>query len=69
MRLVSWPSCPLAFRRADPACSSAHHSGCSTFLKTLACETHGFFVSEESKLNYKGITPQQMRKNFAGEAV
>ncbi|GAA5859124.1 hypothetical protein JCM8547_004012 [Rhodosporidiobolus lusitaniae] len=44
-------------------------SGCSTFLKTLANETHGFYVGEETKLNYKGITPEQMRKNFAGEAI
>ncbi|BGO96274.1 Multidrug resistance protein [Rhodotorula toruloides] len=44
-------------------------SGCSTFLKTLANETHGFFVDEGSKINYKGITPKQMRKNFGGEAI
>ncbi|GEM11899.1 ATP-binding cassette, subfamily G (WHITE), member 2, PDR [Rhodotorula toruloides] len=44
-------------------------SGCSTFLKTLANETHGFFVEDESKINYKGITPKQMRKNFGGEAI
>ncbi|BGP36017.1 Multidrug resistance protein [Rhodotorula toruloides] len=44
-------------------------SGCSTFLKTLANETHGFFVDEQSKINYKGITPKQMRKNFGGEAI
>lgn len=44
-------------------------SGCSTFLKTLANETHGFFVSEESHINYQGITPKQMRTNFAGEAI
>ncbi|GAA5899638.1 hypothetical protein JCM6882_001172 [Rhodosporidiobolus microsporus] len=44
-------------------------SGCSTFLKTLANEAHGFYVGEDSKINYKGITPQQMKKNFAGEAI
>lgn len=44
-------------------------SGCSTFLKTLANETHGYFVDEESKINYKGITPKQMKKNFGGEAI
>ncbi|GAA6042699.1 hypothetical protein JCM8097_003753 [Rhodosporidiobolus ruineniae] len=44
-------------------------SGCSTFLKTLATETHGFHVEEDSKLNYKGITMDQMRKQFRGEAV
>ncbi|TNY20426.1 xenobiotic-transporting ATPase [Rhodotorula diobovata] len=44
-------------------------SGCSTFLKTLAGETHGFKVNPESTINYKGITPAQMKKNFAGEAI
>jgi ATPase subunit of ABC transporter with duplicated ATPase domains len=29
-------------------------SGCSTFLKTVTGETHGFFVDENSKLNYQG---------------
>ena len=29
-------------------------SGCSTFLKTITGETHGFFVDENSKLNYQG---------------
>lgn len=26
-------------------------------------------VSEDSKLNYRGIDPKQMRKNFRGEAI
>jgi len=29
-------------------------SGCSTFLKTIAGETHGFIVDEASKINYQG---------------
>lgn len=29
-------------------------SGCSTFLKTIAGETHGFFVDQSSNLNYQG---------------
>jgi len=45
------------------------HSGCSTFLKTLANETHGFFVSDQSKINYRGVSPEQMAKDFAGEAI
>ncbi|GAA5996079.1 uncharacterized protein JCM10292_004935, partial [Rhodotorula paludigena] len=44
-------------------------SGCSTFLKTLANETHGFYLEEDTKINYRGITPKQMKKNFAGEAI
>ncbi|CAI6324450.1 unnamed protein product [Periconia digitata] len=44
-------------------------SGCSTFLKTLAGETHGFFVDQNSVMNYQGISPQQMAKDFRGEAI
>lgn len=29
-------------------------SGCSTLLKTIAGETHGFFVDHESEINYQG---------------
>jgi hypothetical protein len=29
-------------------------SGCSTLLKTIAGETHGLFVDEESYINYQG---------------
>jgi ATP-binding cassette, subfamily G (WHITE), member 2, PDR len=29
-------------------------SGCSTFLKTITGETHGFFVDQNSKINYQG---------------
>ncbi|OSS53650.1 hypothetical protein B5807_01076 [Epicoccum nigrum] len=44
-------------------------SGCSTFLKTITGETHGFFVDENSKLNYQGLTPKLMQKNYRGEAI
>lgn len=44
-------------------------SGCSTFLKTVAGETHGFFVDDQSCINYQGITPKQMHKDFRGEAI
>lgn len=44
-------------------------SGCSTFLKTVAGDTHGFHVEESSTLNYQGIHPDQMRTAFRGEAV
>ena len=29
-------------------------SGCTTFLKALAGQTHGFFIDEKSKINYQG---------------
>jgi hypothetical protein len=34
----------------------AIHSGCSTFLKTLAGEMSGIYRSEESMLNYQGLS-------------
>ncbi|OAP65341.1 hypothetical protein AYL99_01313 [Fonsecaea erecta] len=44
-------------------------SGCSTFLKTLAGETHGFHVDKDSYINYQGIPFDQMHKHFRGEAI
>jgi ATP-binding cassette subfamily G (WHITE) protein 2 (PDR) len=44
-------------------------SGCSTFLKTVSGETHGFFVDESSEINYQGISPKMMNKDFRGENI
>ncbi|RKK74598.1 ABC transporter CDR4 [Fusarium oxysporum] len=44
-------------------------SGCTTFLKTVAGDTHGFHVHESSTLNYQGIHPDQIRSAFRGEAI
>ncbi|KAJ5381155.1 uncharacterized protein N7496_003583 [Penicillium cataractarum] len=44
-------------------------SGCSTLLKTIAGEMNGISMSEDSVLNYQGISVQKMRKNFKGEAI
>ncbi|KAH6615048.1 opaque-specific ABC transporter CDR3 [Boeremia exigua] len=44
-------------------------SGCSTLLKTIAGETHGFQVSPESYVNYQGISATDMQSMFRGEAV
>lgn len=44
-------------------------SGCSTFLKTITGETHGFVVDQGSYMNYQGIPPEQMHKYFRGEAI
>lgn len=44
-------------------------SGCSTFLKTIAGETHGFFIDDKSVINYQGIPGDVMHKNFRGEVV
>ncbi|KAK1227247.1 Multidrug resistance protein [Marasmius sp. AFHP31] len=44
-------------------------SGCSTLLKTIAGETHGFNVDEGAQINYQGIPWDVMHKNFRGEVV
>ncbi|KXT06963.1 hypothetical protein AC578_7244 [Pseudocercospora eumusae] len=44
-------------------------SGCSTFLKTLTGEIHGFAVDENSYLNYQGVPAKHMHKYFRGEAI
>ncbi|KAF1820072.1 ATP-binding cassette multidrug transporter [Dissoconium aciculare CBS 342.82] len=44
-------------------------SGCSTFLKALTGETHGFNVNDESYVNYQGIPTKKMHKYFRGEAI
>ncbi|KAL0581116.1 Multidrug resistance protein [Marasmius crinis-equi] len=44
-------------------------SGCSTFLKTLSGDTHGFVVDEGARLNYQGIPWEVMHKDFRGEVV
>lgn len=44
-------------------------SGCSTFLKTVAGDTHGFHVDEDTTIDYQGIRPSEMRTAFKGEAI
>ncbi|KAH9859495.1 hypothetical protein IAQ61_011276 [Plenodomus lingam] len=44
-------------------------SGCSTFLKTITGETHGFTVDSASHLNYQGVDAELMNKNYRGEAI
>ncbi|KAG4442873.1 hypothetical protein IFR05_001669 [Cadophora sp. M221] len=44
-------------------------SGCSTLLKTIAGETHGIYVAEGSELNYQGISAEDMKSQFRGEAI
>jgi len=44
-------------------------SGCSTFLKTIAGETHGFYVDSQSYINFKGISSKEMASKFRGEVI
>ncbi|KAF9022747.1 ABC transporter protein [Hymenopellis radicata] len=44
-------------------------SGCTTLLKSIAGETHGFYVEEDAHINYQGIPFQTMHKDFRGEVI
>ncbi|KAI9927870.1 hypothetical protein ASPWEDRAFT_157610 [Aspergillus wentii DTO 134E9] len=44
-------------------------SGCSTFLKTIAGEMNGIHLSDDSYLNYQGISAKAMQGQFRGEAI
>ena len=44
-------------------------SGCTTLLKTIAGETHGFFIDEKSEINYQGVPKEVMHKDFRGECM
>jgi len=44
-------------------------SGCSTLLKTMSGETHGFYIDEKSYINYQGIPMETMHKDFRGECM
>lgn len=44
-------------------------SGCSTLLKSISSNTHGFHIGEESTVSYDGLTPKEISKHFRGEVV
>ncbi|KAF6821985.1 ABC multidrug transporter [Colletotrichum musicola] len=44
-------------------------SGCSTLLRTIAGDTHGFHIADDATINYQGIHPKKMRTAFRGEAI
>ncbi|KAL4960885.1 pleiotropic drug resistance family ABC transporter [Aspergillus stella-maris] len=44
-------------------------SGCSTFLKTLAGETHGLWLDEGTDIQYQGISWNEMHSRFRGEVI
>jgi len=41
-------------------------SGCSSFLKTLACQTDSF-KEIDGTISYDGATPQEMAKHYRGD--
>ncbi|ESZ90511.1 multidrug resistance protein CDR1 [Sclerotinia borealis F-4128] len=44
-------------------------SGCSSFLKLLSGDTNGIYVGEQFKINYAGISYNQMHRDFKGESI
>ncbi|KAF9884827.1 hypothetical protein FE257_001243 [Aspergillus nanangensis] len=44
-------------------------SGCSTFLKTIAGETHGLWLDEGTDIQYQGISWDEMHKRYRGEVI
>lgn len=44
-------------------------SGCSTLLKTIAGDTYGLKVAQESSINYDGIPPEKMHSAYRGEVI
>ncbi|PMD28823.1 hypothetical protein L207DRAFT_266106 [Hyaloscypha variabilis F] len=44
-------------------------SGCSTFLKTLAGETNGLYVDDQSYFNYQGLSAKEIHTAHRGEAI
>ncbi|ESZ90150.1 BcatrD protein [Sclerotinia borealis F-4128] len=44
-------------------------SGCSTLLKTISGETSGFFVDNNTYINYQGIPMKTMHNDFRGECI
>lgn len=44
-------------------------AGCSTLLRTIASQTYGFKIDENSRISYDGLTPEDIQKHFRGEVV
>ncbi|KAK9463807.1 ABC-2 type transporter-domain-containing protein [Lipomyces oligophaga] len=44
-------------------------SGCTTFLKSIGVDTHGYYLSDSTVLNYQGIPAKLMESQFRGEIM
>ncbi|CCK68828.1 ATP-binding cassette multidrug transporter PDR5 KNAG_0B03870 [Huiozyma naganishii CBS 8797] len=44
-------------------------SGCTTLLKSISCNTHGFNISKDSVISYNGLSPKEIKKHYKGEVV
>ena len=43
-------------------------AGCSTFLKTIACQTEGY-TSVEGEISYGGLGPDQVKKYYRDQVI
>ncbi|SCU91758.1 LADA_0F11848g1_1 [Lachancea dasiensis] len=44
-------------------------SGCSTLLKSISSNTHGFHIDKESEISYDGLSPKEISRHYRGEVV
>lgn len=44
-------------------------SGCTTLLKSISSNTHGFNLTKDSHLFYNGVSPNDIKRHFRGEVV
>lgn len=44
-------------------------AGCTTFLKSIAGETNGLYVDNDTYLNYQGLARNEIHKHHKGDAI
>lgn len=44
-------------------------AGCSTLLKSISSNTHGFHIGEESIISYEGLSPKEIKAHYRGEVI
>ncbi|SSD61664.1 related to ATP-binding cassette transporter CGR1 [Saccharomycodes ludwigii] len=44
-------------------------SGCTTLLKSISSNTHGFSIDPETIISYEGLTPKEIKKHYRGDVV
>ncbi|CCF58497.1 hypothetical protein KAFR_0E03450 [Kazachstania africana CBS 2517] len=44
-------------------------SGCTTLLKSISSNTHGFKISKDTSISYSGLTPKEIKKHYRGDVV
>ncbi|CAK9439084.1 uncharacterized protein LODBEIA_P33080 [Lodderomyces beijingensis] len=44
-------------------------SGCSTLLKSIACNTYGFHIGKESQITYDGLSQKDIEQHYRGDVI